>query len=151
MTGFNRVILVGIVGSAPETQYIKKNFSKSRFPLATESPAVLPDGRTVTETQWHEVTAYSALSEFVLQYVKKGDVVLVEGSLKSRIAVSESGYRYKTTEVAAEKLQIISRSRKNSETPLPETENDKIGSAIPGFDLDNIPAAEISGGNQMPF
>ncbi len=152
MIGLNKVILIGTVGKNSETQYIKKGFSKTSFTLATDSATELPDGRKVSVTEWHDVCVYGELSEYALQYLKKGDCVFVEGSLKTRYVTSESGYRYKITEIEGEKLQVISRSQKYSQTPVPENECEKIGSAIPGFDMENIPAAKIKGGNDdLPF
>lgn len=152
MIGLNKVILIGTVGKNPETQYIKKGFSKTAFTLATDSLTELPDGRKVTVTEWHDVCVYGELSEYAIQYILKGNCVLVEGSLKTRYVTSESGYRYKITEIEGEKLQVISRSKKNHQTSIQENGEEKIGSAIPGFDLGNIPAAKIKGGNDdLPF
>ena len=145
MIGLNKVILIGTAGKNPETQYIKKGFSKTSFTLATDCLNTLPDGRKVSVTEWHDVCVYGELSEYALQYLKKGDSIFVEGSLKTRYVTSESGYRYKITEIEGEKIQIIARSQKNSQTPVPETVEEKIGSAIPGFDMENIPAAQIKG------
>ena len=151
MIGLNKVILIGTVGKNPETQYIKKGFSKTSFTLATDSANYLPDGRKVSVTEWHDICAYGELSEFAVQFLKKGDCIFVEGCLKTRYVTSESGYRYKITEIESEKIQIIARSQKNAKAPLPENE-EKIGSAIPNVDMGEIPAAKIKGGDfDLPF
>lgn len=149
MLGFNKVILIGTVGRNPETRYIAKGFSQSAFSLATNELVNSAIGRQVEETEWHEVVSYGDLSAFADQFVHKGDTVMVEGKLKSRYIREHDGFRTKVVEVFADKIQIVARCKANSESPIPEGNADKepsaqaeknaAGTAIPGYDIDNLP------------
>ena len=143
----NKVILIGTVGSQSKTQYISKGFSKYSFSLATDYLSKLPDGKEVTMTNWHDIVVYGKLSEYASLYVKTGDYICVEGSLKSRYITSESGFRYKYCEIEGEKISIISHNQKQENTNKelkPKNLEEEIGSAIPGFDIENIPASKLA-------
>jgi single-strand DNA-binding protein len=152
MLGINKIILMGTVGRNPDTRYIGKGVSYSRFSLCTNDMTTLSDGREVEVGEWHEVVAGRQLSDYASRYVKKGDTVYVIGKLLSRyVSRGEGGYR--VYEVIANELKIISRSKANAETPVPEMEpinEDIVGSALPDFDIENIPASNIAA-DELPF
>lgn len=153
MLGINKIILMGTVGRNPETRYIDKGVSYSRFSLCTVDLITNTDGRQIEETEWHEVVVWRQLSDFVSQYVKKGDLVQVDGKLKSRyVSRGESGHR--VYEVIASELHILARSKSNAETPMPVTEQTDltvVGGALPKFDIENIPVNLKGDGDQLPF
>lgn len=144
MTGLNKIMLIGTAGRNPDTRYIGQGASFSRFSVATSCPATGPGGRQMVETEWHECVAFGSLSGYVDRYLKKGDTVYVEGKLKSRYVSDgpESGHRI--YEVHASAVSIIARSKANEQVPKPDESagsEPRIGAAIPGFNIDNIPGA----------
>lgn len=155
MLGINKVILIGTVGINPKTRYIKKGFSYSSFSLATNELVNSAIGKEIEETQWHEIVAYGELSEYVEKYVHKGDTLYVEGKIKSRLGNGSEGYKIKIYEIFADKINILARSKANESSPIPdnsnEEESDELGSAIPGFDIDNIPLAQKLNNNNLPL
>ena len=109
MLGINKIILLGAVGRNPETRYIDKGVSFSRFSVCTNDLVTLPDGRQIEEAEWHEVLVWRELSDYVSRYVKKGDLVSVDGKLKSRyVSRGEGGHR--VYEVVASDVKILARS-----------------------------------------
>jgi single-stranded DNA-binding protein len=92
----------------------------------------------------------------VSRYVKKGDLVSVDGKLKSRyVSRGEGGHR--VYEVVASDVKILARSKDNARTPIGDTavsNNDTpqtIGSALPNFDIENIPVNLKGEGDSLPF
>ncbi|MBQ4405856.1 MAG: single-stranded DNA-binding protein [Bacteroidales bacterium] len=156
MLGINKIILLGTVGRNPETRYIDKGVSFSRFSVCTNDLATLPDGRQIEEAEWHEVLVWRELSDYVSRYVKKGDLVSVDGKLKSRyVSRGEGGHR--VYEVVASDVKILARSKDNAQTPIVDATNingdtpQAIGSALPNFDIENIPVNLQGEGDSLPF
>ena len=149
MQGYSKTILIGTAGKEPLTKYIQKGFSKTTFILAVDETVMSAAGQEIVQTQWHTVSSYGKLSEFAEKYIHKGDIVLAEGRLQNLTEYTENGFRYKATEILADKIEIIARSKSNENSPLPENGDEKTGSAIPGFDIDEIKLRLAN--DELPF
>lgn len=153
MTSINKVILQGTVGRTPETRYISNGVSATSFSLATAETETIPDGRQVQITEWHTIEAWGNLSDYASQYIKKGDLIYVEGKIKSRY-ISERGVAgHRIHLVMASSINIMARSNDQRNTPLPAHTNfdtSKVGGGLPGFDIENIPV-NLKAENDLPF
>jgi single stranded DNA-binding protein (ssb) len=77
----NKAILVGRVGQDPE---VKSN-DVVTFSMATSETWRDDRGEKQERTQWHKVVIFNKQSaKYVAQYVKKGDLVMVEGQIETR-------------------------------------------------------------------
>jgi single-strand DNA-binding protein len=85
MSYLNSVSLVGFVGSDPEQRQARNNGAKfTVFSLATQRSWKNAEDEWVSKTEWHRIAVFRPrLTEHVLNNVKKGAHVLVEGSLVS--------------------------------------------------------------------
>jgi single-strand DNA-binding protein len=94
----NRVTLGGRLGADPEEKGRDDKFAV--FNMATsEKWRDRESGEMKERTQWHRVVVYNKpASKFALQYLKKGDNVLVEGTLEHR-EYDDGGTRKYITEV----------------------------------------------------
>ena len=77
----NKVILLGWVGTEPEIKHTENNTFAS-FSLAT-SDKYKKDDKTIENTEWHSIKAYKKLAEIIEKYVKKGDLIYLEGKKKT--------------------------------------------------------------------
>ncbi len=105
--GVNKVILVGNVGSDPETRYLPSGGAVTNFSLATSE--VWKDkntGQQQERTEWHRVTMYQRLAEIAAEYVRKGSKLYVEGSLRTRSWEQDGVKRY-STEIIANEMQML--------------------------------------------
>ena len=96
---YNKVILIGHLGADPEGRYTKKGRSTVTFSLATNEVWKTADGATKEHTEWHNVVAWDKLADFSNDYLYKGQLVSVEGTLRSRKWESKLGEQRKTVEV----------------------------------------------------
>lgn len=153
MLGINKIILLGTVGRNPEVRYVAVGVSCSRFSVCTTDIVDGVDGRQIEESEWHEVVVWRELSDYVSRYVKKGDLVMVSGKLKSRyVSKGEGGHR--VYEVMATEVKILARSKANAEVPAPQMEKPEsvaVGGGLPGFDIENIPVDLKGDGDTLPF
>jgi single stranded DNA-binding protein len=85
MSYLNSITLVGFVGSDPEQRQAKGNGSKfTVLSVATQRSWKNADDEWSSKTEWHRIAIFRPrLAESVLNNIKKGAHVLVEGTLVS--------------------------------------------------------------------
>lgn len=95
---YNSVSLIGFVGSDPEQRQARNNGAKfTVFSLATQRSWKNAEDEWVSKTEWHRIAVFRPrLAEHVLQTMKKGAHVLVEGSLVSSTYEQPNGKSKKT-------------------------------------------------------
>ena len=91
----NKVILIGNVGNHPEIRHTKEGTLVASFSLATHE--FRKEGQAHTE--WHNIVAWGKSGEFVEQYIKKGQLVCIEGRLRTQKWVSKEGIGLSKTEI----------------------------------------------------
>lgn len=112
----NKVILVGRLGRDPEVVDIGNGVKKASFGLATsETYRDKQSGEKREVTDWHNVVLWRRQAEVAEQYMKKGDMVYIEGRLKSRKYTDQNGVEKYITEVLCDNFQMLgSRSSNNA-------------------------------------
>lgn len=101
MSGVNKVILVGRLGSNPET----KEFSDSK--VCNFSMATSKKFKDEEKTEWHKVSVWGKLADVCSTYLEKGRQVYVEGELRTRSWETEQGEKRYSTEVVANTVQFL--------------------------------------------
>ena len=96
---YNKVILIGHLGANPEGRYTKNGRSTVTFSLATNEVWKTAEGTTKEHTEWHNVVAWDKLADFSNDYLYKGQLVSIEGVLRSRKWESKLGEHRKTVEI----------------------------------------------------
>lgn len=107
MSSINKVILIGRVGRDPEIRKMQSGKSVVNLSLATASKRKDRDGEFVEDTQWHRLTAYDKLAEIIGQYVHKGSLLYVEGSLKYGKFTDKDGNEKNTTDIVIGQMQML--------------------------------------------
>jgi single-strand DNA-binding protein len=116
MRGVNKVILVGRLGKDPETRKIDANTSKVTFPLATSEAYKNQDGTWTENTDWHNIVMWRGIAERAERELRKGNVVYIEGKLKTRSWEDKDGNKRYTTEVVVENFQAVTRNEDQRST-----------------------------------
>ena len=107
MTGLNKVILIGRMGKDPDTYQFEDGTKKISFSLATtESYRDKSTNEWKDITEWHNIVGYRYLAE---KNIAKGDLLYVEGKIKNRKYKDKEGQDRYTTEIVAEKINILTR------------------------------------------
>jgi single-strand DNA-binding protein len=101
----NRVTLFGNVGKDPEVRVTNDGTKIATLTLATsERWKDRGTGEAKERTEWHRIVVFGGQAEVIEKYVKKGDKLLVEGSIQTRKWVDQAGVEKYTTEI---KLQAF--------------------------------------------
>ena len=108
MASVNKVILVGNLGRDPETRYMPDGAALTNVSVATSFQwNDKTSGEKKEETEWHRVTFRGKLAEIAGEYLKKGSQVYVEGRLRTRKWQDKEGQDRYTTEIMAERMQML--------------------------------------------
>jgi len=105
----NKVILVGNVGADPEVRYLQEDVPVARLSVATSESYKKPDGERITNTEWHNVTLWRGLAKVAEQWVKKGQMVYIEGKLQYRSYEKDGVTRY-TTDIVASEMKMLGKN-----------------------------------------
>lgn len=108
MSGVNKVIIVGRLGKDPEVRHLENGASVANFSVATSE--VYKDrntGERKEQTEWHNVVLWRGLAEVAEKYLTKGDMVYVEGKLRTRSWEKDGVTRY-TTEIVGDNMTMLS-------------------------------------------
>ena len=100
MSGINKVILIGNLGTKPELKYSSTNTAIANLSVATsEFWTDKNTGNKQEKTEWHRVSVFGKLAEVVSNYCDKGSKVYIEGKLQTRKYQDKNGADRYTTEI----------------------------------------------------
>jgi single-strand DNA-binding protein len=106
----NKVILVGRLGKDPEIRSTPSGTSVARFTVATDEKFTDRNGEKQERTEWHNITAWGKLAEICGQYLRKGKLVYIEGSLRTDSwDDKETGQKKYRTEIVANTMKMLDR------------------------------------------
>src|SRR6267154_407171 len=108
MSGVNKVILVGRLGKDPEVRNLENGATVANFTIATsESYRDKTTGDRKEITEWHNIVLWRGLADVAAKYLHKGDMVYIEGRLRTRSWEKEGVTRY-TTEIVGDNMTMLS-------------------------------------------
>jgi len=103
----NKVILIGRLGADPEVRYTQDGMMITNLRIATNEFRKDKSGERVDRTEWHRVVAFGKLAEICGNYLSKGRLVFIEGSLRTRQWEDKEGNKRSTTEILANNMQML--------------------------------------------
>ena len=115
----NKILLVGRVGQDPEIRFSQTGTVFARMTLATERNRKV-DGKWVADTDWHTLIQIARALPAVT--AKKGDLVAVEGELRTRVWDKDGEKRW-ITEIVTPRVRVLAKNRKEqAAAPNPVSE-----------------------------
>ncbi len=104
----NKAILVGRLGRDPETRYTSGGQAVANFTLATDETYKDRAGERQKRTEWHRVVLWGKLAEIAQQYLKKGQLVYVEGRIQTRQWEDKrDGQKRTSTEIVGTTMRML--------------------------------------------
>jgi len=134
MAGVNKVILVGHLGKDPEVRTFEnsidpnKPIKVARFSLATTETIRNKEGQKTDQTEWHNVVVWRGLAEVAEKYLRKGNLVFVEGKIRNRSYEKDGQKRY-YTEIDVDNMIMLTSKKEGDyqNTPFPEPPTTEVG------------------------
>jgi single-strand DNA-binding protein len=106
----NKVILIGRLGRDPEVRSTPSGATVAKFSIATDEKFTDRNGERQERTEWHNIVAWARLAEICGQYLKKGKLVYIEGSLRTDSwDDKETGQKKYRTEIVARDMKMLDR------------------------------------------
>lgn len=114
----NKVQLIGRVGMDPETRYYDSGQAVSTFRLATtERGYTMANGTQVPErTEWHNIVLWNRLAQVVEKYVHKGDMLYLEGKIRSRFYDDQNGIKRTVVEIFVDNMEMLTPRSASSQS-----------------------------------
>lgn len=105
----NKVMIIGRLGRDPELRYSQTGMPIASLNIATDENYVDRDGSKVEKTEWHRVVVFQKAAENCANFLSKGSLVYIEGSLQTRKWQDQQGQDRYTTEIKAQRVQFLDR------------------------------------------
>lgn len=151
----NKVMIIGRLGRDPELRYSQSGAPVCTLNIATDESYTDRDGNRVDRAEWHRVVVFQKAAENCSQYLAKGSLVFVEGSLQTRKWQDQQGQDRYVTEIRAHRVQFLDRKGDNGQSGgqsggrpqgqrqgQPPADYEDLGPAFP---------SECSGMDDIPF
>ena len=103
----NKVQLIGNLGNDPEVITLDSGKKRAKFSIATNEFYKNAQGEKVTDTQWHNIVAWSKTADIVEKYLEKGKEVVIEGKLTNRSYETKEGEKRYVTEVVVSEIVLL--------------------------------------------
>jgi len=113
----NTINLIGRSGITPVIRTFENGVKLAKFSLATNEIVTEVNGKK-NETQWHNIVAWGKKAELIEKFVKKGQLMAVDGKLVNRSFMANDGTRRKMTEIQVNEILLINTNKKG-DTPVP--------------------------------
>ncbi len=113
MAGVNKVILIGRVGKDPEVRQAGSSQVAS-FSLATSEKFKDKSGQMQENTEWHNIVLWGKQAELAGQYVRKGSMLYVEGSIKTETYEKDGQTKY-VTKITGRQMQFLDSKGSNQD------------------------------------
>lgn len=122
----NKAILAGRVGKDPEVRTLSSGDKVANFSLATSERYKDKNGERKEITEWHNVSVFGNLAEKVVEpYIKKGQLLYIEGKIKTRSWESDGVKKY-TTEIVLDNfngsIEMLGKPQGSDDVVTPEQE-----------------------------
>ncbi len=92
----HQTIVIGNIGRDPEVKYMPSGSAVAEFSVAANEKFKKSDGSKGEHTEWYNVRCYGKLAELVGEYRSKGDLVFIQGRLRTDTWEHEGKKHYKT-------------------------------------------------------
>ena len=135
----NKVILIGNLGQDPEARFTPQGTAVTNLSVATNESWKDQNGETQDRTEWHRVVMYGRMAETASEYMKKGQMVYVEGRLHTREWEDKNQIKRRTTEISCDNFTMLGKR------------SDNAGSGSVAPDAAPNPKSDSDSDDDLPF
>lgn len=125
MKSLNRIEVIGRVGQDPKIRQAGGS-SVAEFSVATSEK--WSNGE---RTDWHRISAWGKLADIVEQYVRKGDLVFIAGSMKYEKYTDKNGVEKEVAKVNARDLLMLGGNKQAAQSTKPAVALDEPDDDLP--------------------
>ena len=139
----NNVVLMGRLTADPELKHTSGDISYTFFSLAVDRGYV-KSGED-RQTDFIDITAWRKTAEFICKYFRKGQMIALEGSIRSENYTDQDGNKRKSVKIYAEHVHFCSGKSESNAQSAPSAANPAAVAPAPDYssgpnsDFEQIP------------
>ncbi len=114
----NKVVLTGRITRDPEIRYTQSGMPNLRFSLAVDR--VTRDAQGNRTADFINCVAFSQQADFMSRYVKKGNMLAIEGRIQTGQYQGQDGQTRYTTDVLVERVENLTPRDQTQGQPQPQ-------------------------------
>lgn len=107
MASFNKIVVVGYLGRDPEIRYMTDGTAVCNFSVATTEKKKDRSGEFQDVTTWFRINVWGKRAEIANQYLSKGKLIYIEGTLTQQEFTDRDGNKRTSLEVKATDFQFL--------------------------------------------
>mgnify|MGYP001576486449 CR=1 FL=1 len=100
----NKILLLGNLGRDPEVKFTNQGNRYAQISVVTVHKYKDGSGERLEKLTWHKILLFNHLAETALSYLKKGNLIYIEG----RVDITESKEGIKYYSVIASEFKMLS-------------------------------------------
>lgn len=130
----NKVLLQARLGNDPELKTSSNGISVVTLNVAVKRDFKNKNGEN--ETDWLTVVIWRQTAEMVAKYFKKGDQILIEGSIQTRKYTDKDGNNRTAFEIVANNVHFV-ESKKTSNVDISADPLQDVADKLNSFNANN--------------
>lgn len=103
----NKVEIQGFLGQDAEEKTFESGRTLISMNVATNESYKNEKGEWIKNTTWHNVTYWKNKKDLDLSFLKKGELISIQGKLNNRKYTDKKGQDHYITEVVAYKIEQV--------------------------------------------
>lgn len=146
---YNKVILVGRITQDPQIKTSNSGSEIVNFSFAVDRNYSKED----KQTDFFRIVCFGKNAEFVSSYVKKGRLLLIDGSLRNNSWTDKEGKQRVTTEIIANVIQPLDKKNAVIKEEIEDFSlngNQTVEKQMPSEDTEDIGPSQDED-NDVPF
>lgn len=150
MAGLNKVMLIGRIGKDPEVISFENGTKKVSFSLATSDNYRDKEGNWQEQTEWHNIVVWGTLANDIADKKRnyiKGDLLFVEGRIRTRQYKDNQEVTRYITEISAERLNMIMKAGQGNSAQVEQNTNATYSKPV----QDQTTSLPVHEGDDLPF
>jgi single-strand DNA-binding protein len=144
----NKAILIGRLGKDPEVKYTASGSAVCTFSLATNEKWKDKAGNDEQRTEWHSIVAFGRTAEICGEYLRKGALCFIEGSIRSNKYEDRQGNQRMSYQIVARQMQMLSSSSNDNGA---KAKNSAPINSAPTDESDNPFREDVATDSEVPF
>jgi len=103
---FQSITILGRVGTSAELRFTPSGTAVAGFSLASNETWKDANGQKQERVTWHRCTLWGKAAESLAEYVTKGKMIMVTGTVTARAYMGKNGEAAASLEVKVEQLRF---------------------------------------------
>jgi len=110
-SGFNQCSFIGNLGNDPEVKYTASGTTVATISLGVSEQWKNKEGEKQERTEWVRATAFGKLGDIIGEYLKKGNLVFIQGKMRTDKYTDKDGVEKYATKIIIDEMKMLGGKR----------------------------------------